>query len=171
MPEWDHKVYEQFGNRVRVRVCALCFRHEHLLLVWHKGIANNQYFVSPPGGGIQLGETAEQALSREVKEETGLIVQKAQFLFVYEYVEPPLHAIELFFATEVSDGEPQIGKDPELAPSEQLIQKVRFASPQEIRVEIAKKKNQFHQIICRYQRPKELLSLQGYFKFDNKIRN
>ncbi|WKN45926.1 NUDIX domain-containing protein [Tunicatimonas pelagia] len=171
MPEWNHKVYEQFGHQVRVRVCALCFRGDEILLVWHRGLKDNQHFVAPPGGGVQFGETAEQAMHREVKEETGLAVEKSQFLFVYEHVEPPLHAVELFFSAEVSADVPRIGIDPELNSDEQLIQKVGFTSPQEIRSEIIKGKNQFHQLIRHYQFPKELLSLRGYFKFDNKTRN
>jgi len=171
MPEWNHKIYEQFGNQVRIRVCALCFRDDHVLLIWHKGLTSGQYFVAPPGGGIQFGETAEQALHREVKEETGLVVQQSQFLFVYEYAVPPLHAVELFFEIEVADGNPKIGQDPELKPDEQLIHRVRFASPQEIKHEITAEKSRFHQLFYQYQPPKELLSLRGYFKFDNKTRN
>ncbi|MEM8966679.1 MAG: NUDIX hydrolase [Bacteroidota bacterium] len=169
--EWNNKVYAQFGERIRPRVCALCFREDHLLLVWHRGLVDHQYFVAPPGGGIQFGETAEQAVYREVKEETGLEVQKSQFLFVYEYVAPPLHAIELFFAIEVSTGEPKAGIDPELSDDEQLIQQANFISPLQITNELADKKYQFHQLIRRYQPAKELLSLRGYFKFDNKTRN
>ncbi|MEM6845357.1 MAG: NUDIX hydrolase [Bacteroidota bacterium] len=169
--EWNDQVYAQFGERVRPRVCALCFREDHLLLVWHQGLSNNEYFVAPPGGGIQFGETAEQALHREIKEETGLEVRNSQFLFVYEYVVPPLHAIELFFAAEVSSGKPQAGIDPELPTDGQLIQQVRFASPRQITDELAKKKARFHELIRQYQPAKELLSLRGYFKFDNKTRN
>ncbi|MBD3363381.1 NUDIX domain-containing protein [Candidatus Dojkabacteria bacterium] len=42
------------------------------------------------GGGIEVGESPEEALSREVKEETGLLVQNAYFrglaIFVHEKV-------------------------------------------------------------------------------------
>ena len=169
LPQWNKKVHEQFGYKVRTRVCALCFRGDDILLVWHEGLDNQQYFIAPPGGGIQFGETAEQALYREVQEETGLHIRQSQFLFVYEYVAPPLHAIELFFAAEVVSGTLEgIGYDPELEGDSQLIKQVKFTSPAEI---LDEEKSRFHQMIQRYHPPKKLLSLQGYFKFDNKTRN
>lgn len=39
-----------------------------------------------PGGHVELGETLEQALIREVKEETGLSVIKPKFLFFQEAI-------------------------------------------------------------------------------------
>jgi 8-oxo-dGTP diphosphatase len=38
-----------------------------------------------PGGGVQNGETLEQTVVREVKEETGLDVMVAELLFTEDY--------------------------------------------------------------------------------------
>lgn len=171
MNRLQEKVYTQFGNRVRVRVCALCFRGDDLLLVWHRGLFKEGPFVAPPGGGLHFGESAEQALRREVAEETGLEVHQSQFLFVYEYVVPPLHAVELFFSVKVTGGSLRTGTDPEMQKEDQIIEQVRFVSPQEISAGLKKNGEQFHQMIRYASSPKELLSLRGYFKFDNKTRN
>lgn len=46
----------------------------------------NKYTV--PGGHIELGETAENAIVREVKEETGLDVRPTKLLLVQEAIYP-----------------------------------------------------------------------------------
>jgi nucleoside triphosphatase len=65
-------------------VGALIFDSEgHLLLIrshkWH-----DKYVV--PGGHIELGERIEEALTREVKEETGLDVYDVEFLCIQEFI-------------------------------------------------------------------------------------
>lgn len=53
----------------------------------HRNKHGSQYYTLV-GGRIQDGETDEQALKREVKEETGLDVVNARLVFTEEYDEP-----------------------------------------------------------------------------------
>ncbi len=60
-----------------------------------------------PGGFIDIHETAEEALCREVLEETGLVVDSAKYLFsvpnIYEYSDFEVHTVDLFFQCKVKD--------------------------------------------------------------------
>jgi 8-oxo-dGTP diphosphatase len=122
---------EKFGNRIRVRVCGLCYRGDDLLLINHKGLYDHDFWALP-GGGLEFGETAQNALKREFLEECGLEISVGEFLFACEYVNPPLHAVELFFEVSTS-GSPKLGTDPEMG-SHQILTDFRFWASQELAV-------------------------------------
>lgn len=127
------EVLKLYGNRLRLRVCGLYCDGDRLLMVRHRGIGLTDTFWCPPGGGAQFGETAPNALIREFAEETGLEVEIGDMLFVNEFMQPPLHAMELFFLVHVTGGTLRQGVDPEMGANEQIIEEVRFMSFDEIK--------------------------------------
>ena len=60
-----------------------------------------------PGGFIDMYETAEEAVCREIKEETRLIVKSIQYLFsipnIYPYSNFEVHTVDIFFKCNVDD--------------------------------------------------------------------
>ncbi len=74
---------------------------------------------SIPGGAIELGETAREALEREVREETGLIVRPTRLLGVYDRIIQDKdgagviihHYVLIDFLCAVVTGEIQAGSD------------------------------------------------------------
>ena len=60
-----------------------------------------------PGGFIDMYETAEEAVCREIKEETRLIVKSIQYLFsipnIYPYSNFEVHTVDMFFKCNVDD--------------------------------------------------------------------
>ena len=124
----DGEIVKIYGNRLRVRVCGLCWDGDRLLLANHGSVAGSNLWL-PPGGGVDYGETLEKALKREFREETGLEVSLLDFAFGCELVKEPLHAVELFFNVIKNGGALKTGYDPEL----QIIQDVRFFSENEIK--------------------------------------
>ena len=151
-----NKINDVYGNRVRVRVCGLCWRGDNLLMVNHRGISAGDFWA-PPGGGLEFGESAEERLRVEFREETGLIIDPAAFRFACEYVQKPLHAIELFFEVAETGGILEKGYDPELS----IIEAVQFMSPDEISNIQSEHR---HGIFRRVQSPVELKTLTGFFR-------
>lgn len=152
-------VQRTFGHRLRVRVCGLCFSGADLLLIRHQGLGKLGYLYAPPGGEMHYGERAEEALAREFKEETGLRVRVQEFLFVHEFLEPPLHALELFFSVEAVGGSLRRGYDPELSEQKQLIEEVRFMSPEAV----AQVPSDARHAMINRADPQDLLMRRGYF--------
>lgn len=57
-------------------VHAYCFCGGRMVIVY----ANNKGYWTPPGGGIEEGESVEEAVIREVKEETNMKVLRQEFI-------------------------------------------------------------------------------------------
>ncbi len=149
-----------YGNRVRVRVCGICVQEEKILLIHHNGVGRKGSLWAPPGGGLEFGESAEQTLIREYKEETGLDIMVKEFLFVNEYFDTTLHAIELFFRIEITGGILAKGSDPEMSVHKQIIQELRYWSMEEISVQDPLL---FHSILLNREKIGDLIRQAGFF--------
>ncbi len=152
----ESELNQTYGNRVRVRACGLLVENDKLLLIKHLGLGKNGYFWSPVGGGVGFGETLETAVRREFLEETGLEVEIERFLFSYEFIGLPLHALEFFFLVRRVGGVLQKGTDPET--HKQIIDKVQFLSYKELLAESAGNR---HGIFEKARNLLELLEIRG----------
>lgn len=122
-----------FAGKVRVRVNGILIEQGRMLLVQLQSPTRKRPFWTPPGGGVQFGETLEEALKREFVEETGLHVRVRKLLFVSEYVQPPWHAVDHYFLVELVGGSLVQGNDPELGPDQQMIRDIQFMDRESIR--------------------------------------
>lgn len=153
------ELLDLYGNRLRMRVCGICIADNRILMVRHRLVGPENVFWSPPGGGMQFGESAPAALVREFYEETGLTAEAGDMLFVNEFIAPPLHAVELFFRVENVSGNLRTGHDPEFSAGNQIIQDVRFMDMSEIK---ALPETRVHGIFKDCETLNELVSLRGY---------
>jgi 8-oxo-dGTP diphosphatase len=152
----DPSITKIYGNKVRLRVCGFCWDGANVLLVNHSGITDTDFWA-PPGGGVEFGQSIEQNLIREFKEETGIEVELGEFMFGCEYINHPLHSLELFFRVTVSGGNLMAGTDPEL----NIIKDVRFFTPEELR---HTNPASLHGIFRITTDPQEFSSLRGFYR-------
>lgn len=162
MEALENKIKSIYGEKLRVRVCGICIKDERLLLVRHKGLSASGTLWAPPGGGMEYGEDAKTALRREFLEETGLDVEVGEFLFVHEYLDKPLHGIELFFEVKNVAGTLKSGSDPEMDDNFQIITQTSFMPLEEIK---KIPEPSLHYVIQNITSFESLLKLRGYFKF------
>ncbi|MBE7412053.1 MAG: NUDIX hydrolase [Leptospiraceae bacterium] len=97
-----------FRNRkIRIRVAGIVTNYRKEILFIRQSKKNHSYWLLP-GGGIEKGESALGALKRELKEELGLIIKKAEFLLLNESIGPKgeRHIIQLVYKVDVANNYP-----------------------------------------------------------------
>ena len=87
----------------KVRATGVLIENDSLLLVKQK-LSNNKEW-SLPGGRVEAGETLEQALIREMKEETGLDVEPIHMLYVCDVAASSNTVLHITFLTKRIGGE------------------------------------------------------------------
>jgi 8-oxo-dGTP diphosphatase len=157
------EIEAKFGNHIRSRVNGILIEGEKILMIKHL-MGNGKILWSVPGGGMNFGQSAAENLKREFSEETSLNIEVKAYLFVYEYLAAPLHAMEHFFRVEKIGGNLALGTDPELYPDFQIIEEVRWMSINEIR---SLPNEALHQIFWGIKSLEDLVLLRGYFNFEN----
>lgn len=88
-------------NHFRIGVNALIYDDGRVLLAHRRDID----WWNLPGGGMEIGETVEEATCREVREETGLEVEVEQLVGVYS--KPQKREVVLTFRCKVIGGKLQ----------------------------------------------------------------
>lgn len=161
--EISKEIESKFGNQLRVRVNGILIENDKLLMLKHH-MGNGKILWSVPGGGMQYGTDARENLKREYQEETHLKVEVVNYLFVHEYLSPPLHAMEHFFEVKRIDGNVKLGKDPELSETNQILHEISWKTINEIK---SIPKESIHQVFWGIKSLSELGLWNGYFNFGN----
>ena len=99
----------------RQRATAIAIRDDAVLLF--RRVRDGHHYHSFPGGGVEEGETYEEALIREVREELTLDVTDYELLFRLENIPipprpdaPDVHTIDTqVYRVTLADGEPELG--------------------------------------------------------------
>jgi 8-oxo-dGTP diphosphatase len=152
----EPKVAKIYGNKVRVRACGICWKGNELLMANHKAVTPTNFW-SPPGGGVEFGESIAETLKKEFQEETGLNIRPGEFLFGCEYIEKPIHSVELFYEVHIESGKLKTGSDPEI----QIIESVKFLPFEHIKKIPA---NEVHGVFRLVNIPDDLRNLRGFYR-------
>ena len=79
----SHKTYP---DKPRVAVGAVVIKDGRVLLV-QRGQPPAQGYWAIPGGSVKLGESLQSAAEREIKEETGIIIQALEPIYTFDMIE------------------------------------------------------------------------------------
>lgn len=84
MPKVDFELYSQFRENFPL-ICAdgVVLNKDKVLLIKRK-IKPFKGFWTIPGGHIDFGETSQESLIREIKEETNIDVEVEQLIKIYD---------------------------------------------------------------------------------------
>jgi ADP-ribose pyrophosphatase YjhB (NUDIX family) len=87
------------------------------VLLIERGRPPQQGYWSLPGGVVEVGERLEEALRREVREETGLLVRPVTVVEIFERIlrdsegRPEYHYVLIDYLCEVTGGEARAADD------------------------------------------------------------
>lgn len=95
---------------------AFILNEQGQLLVARRAFEPAKDTLDLPGGFVDMDETGEEAMRREIAEETGLVVDRVDYLFsipnLYLYSGMTIHTLDMFYEVRVAaDAQPQAADD------------------------------------------------------------
>ncbi|MDO5702754.1 MAG: 8-oxo-dGTP diphosphatase MutT [Lachnospiraceae bacterium] len=96
------------GAKKQVRVAAAVIRKGDEVFATQRGYGPYKDWWEFPGGKIESGETPEDALVREIREELDMTVQTGSFITTVEYDYPEFHLSMDCYWCRISEGEPKL---------------------------------------------------------------
>lgn len=94
---------KRMENRKTIKVVAAVIRDGDRIFVTQRGYGEFKGGWEFPGGKIEEGETPQEALVREIKEELEIEIQVGELIDTIEYDYPAFHlSMDCFFAEIIS---------------------------------------------------------------------
>ena len=91
------------SNLLQVRVTGILIEEGRLLLVKQKVSSDREW--SLPGGRVEQGETLEEAVTREIEEETGLSTKVIKLLYLCDKPDASPSLLHITFLLQRTGGE------------------------------------------------------------------
>lgn len=103
-------MWHTYLMRTDIRAAGIVIKDSFVLLMERK--SDDQHYFVFPGGGVEEGETPEQAVVRELEEETSLTVELNRLLYKITYDQQrPERNTQLFYLCSYVSGEPVLHSD------------------------------------------------------------
>jgi len=134
--------------RTGIRSSAIILRNNKILLI-HRKKDGDEYWTFP-GGGVEDGETWENTVTREVKEETGLEVLSYELAFMNKTYEGGNE--HPFYLCKVKDGEAVLGGEEKEKNSESNFYKLEWIDLSNLQNVNLLPENAKEEIIKRYSK-------------------
>lgn len=92
-------------ERKSIEVVAAIIRKENMIFATQRGYGEFKDGWEFPGGKIEFGETPQQALIREIREELDVEIEVGQLVDIVEYDYPKFHLTMHCFMCTIKTGE------------------------------------------------------------------
>jgi 8-oxo-dGTP diphosphatase len=98
-------------RRPQIRVAAVIVRDDEILLARHE--RNGKRYWVLPGGGVEYGETLEEALVRELMEESGFEIRVGPIRLIHDSIRPDgrRHVVNICFTAKIVAGKLKVGRE------------------------------------------------------------
>jgi len=96
-------------NKPEVRVAGVLIEDNKILIVKQNVTETRQWAL--PGGKLEFGETIEQCMIREMKEETGLDVAVKELLYITDRLYQSDHIVHIMLLVKKIGGQLRSGKE------------------------------------------------------------
>jgi ADP-ribose pyrophosphatase YjhB (NUDIX family) len=116
---------------IKVRASAILFKDNKLIITKHD-VPNYGVYYLIPGGGIEHGESPQEAIIREVKEECGVDVNVEKLVFYKSGYSDTDDYLDFIFLCKITNGDLKIDESEksvkaiELISNEEDLRKIKF---------------------------------------------